>query len=229
MGRNGASRVDGAHVGVEEDLLAALQEGGLDEASGAMPDWQRILGAMNLELGSVVREEKLKWYCVRSQPKHEHVAAASLRRRLKLEVIHPQIRFRRATARGPPWVTESTFPNYLFARFNRERSQPEVHYASGVAGIVHFGDSWPTVPDAVIEDLRNHIGEDGMRVLQDEPQTGDEIEIAGGAFHGLTAVVCRLMPAKSRVAILLDFLGRQTMTEIDIGAVVRMSPRFLDE
>src|SRR5438876_10708137 len=95
----------------------------------------------------------LTWFCVRSQPKHEHVAAANLRRNHELEIVNPRIRFRRATSRGPVWVTESLFPNYLFARFNWKMSLETVQHTGGVAGVVHFGCFWPVIPDNVIEGL----------------------------------------------------------------------------
>jgi transcriptional antiterminator RfaH len=171
--------------------------------------------------------EKLEWFCVRSQPKHEHVAARNLRRLLGLDVVNPRIRFRRATVRGAVWVTESVFPNYLFARFDRAESLRDVQHTFGVAGIVHFGVFWPALPDAVVDDMRSMLGPDELRVLEEELKPGDEIQIAGGAFHGLRAVVSRLMPAKARVAVLLNFLGRDTHTEIKLADVVRVGPRFL--
>lgn len=169
----------------------------------------------------------LAWFCVRSQPKYEHLAAATLRRNLGLDVVSPRIRFRRATIRGPVWVTESVFPNYLFARFDRGELLREVQHSLGVAGIVHFGPFCPTVPDDVVEELRSMLGEDEIRVLEQELQPGDEIKVAGGVFHGLTAVITRVMPSKTRVTILLNFLGRQTDAEVNVSSVVRVGPRFL--
>ena len=167
------------------------------------------------------------WFCIRSQPKNEHLAAATLRRNLCLDVVNPRIRFRRATIRGPVWVTESVFPNYLFARFDRGELLREVQHSLGVAGIVHFGPFWPTIPEDIVEELRSMLGEDEVRVLEEELQPGDEIRIAGGVFHGLTAVVCRVMPSKTRIRVLLNFLGRQTDAEIQVSSVVRAGPRFL--
>ncbi len=57
------------------------------------------------------------WYCVRSQNKHEHIAAAHLRMLDGVTVFCPRIRFKRTTRRGVVWVTEGMFPGYLFARF----------------------------------------------------------------------------------------------------------------
>ena len=41
------------------------------------------------------------------------------------------------------------------------------------------------------------------------------MQIVAGPMCGLEAVVTRVMSAKQRVAVLLDFLGRQTTIEMD--------------
>src|SRR5437763_14645592 len=99
------------------------------------------------------------WFCLRSQPKHEHIAAAHLKKE-GIEVYLPRIRFRRSTRQGPVWFTEALFPNYLFARFELASCVRKVRHARGVRGVVHFGDQWPRIPDAVIEDLRKTIASD---------------------------------------------------------------------
>ena len=45
--------------------------------------------------------------------------------------------------------------------------------------------------------------------------------MAAGAFRGLKAVVTRVMPARERVQVLLEFLGRQTSVEVPAGEVLR--------
>jgi transcriptional antiterminator RfaH len=161
------------------------------------------------------------WYCLRSQPKHEHIAAAHLSQEPGLEVYLPRIRFKRSTHRGPVWFTEALFPSYLFARFNLVTAARRVHSARGVRGIVHFGDQWPQIADHVIAELRATVGADQVHVLDQELRPGEEVLISGGAFHNLKAVVTRVLPARQRIAVLLDFLGRQTMTEVSPDSVVR--------
>jgi len=161
------------------------------------------------------------WYCIRAQPKHEHIAAGHLRKEADTEVYLPRIRFKRSTRRGPVWFTEALFPNYLFARFDLAASLRRLHHLRGVRGVVHFGDQWPTIPDGVIADLRSTVGADQVHVISEELQPGETVRISGGMFHGLTAVVTRIMPARERVAVLLEFLGRQTSVELASGAVVR--------
>jgi transcription antitermination factor NusG len=57
-------------------------------------------------------------------------------------------------------------------------------------------------------------GED-LRVIDEALRPGDVVQISDGAMSGLQAVVMRVMPARQRVAILIDFLGRQTAVELD--------------
>jgi len=161
------------------------------------------------------------WFCIRSQPKHEHIAASHLKTEEGIEIYLPRIRFKRSTRRGPVWFTEALFPNYLFARFDLAASVRKLHHARGVRGIVHFGDQWPTIPDGVIEELRASLGDEQIYVLNSELQPGENVQISGGAFHGLQAVVTRVMPGRQRVAVLLEFLGRQTMVELPGEAVIR--------
>jgi transcriptional antiterminator RfaH len=164
------------------------------------------------------------WFCVRTQAKHEHIAAASLKRNWELEVFLPRIRFKRPTRQGPAWVTEALFINYLFSRFNLATQLRLVQSARGVAGVVHFGSHWPVIPDATITELRAALGGQELHVIDTKFNPGDNVEIVGGAFHGLQAMVTRVFPGKQRVAVLLDFLGRQTSVELDDRQLVTDTP-----
>jgi transcriptional antiterminator RfaH len=161
------------------------------------------------------------WFCVRTQPKHEHIAAAHLAKEPELAVYLPRIRFKRSTRKGPVWFTEALFPNYLFARFDLGADLRKVHHARGVRGVVHFGDRWPAIPEAVIASLQASVGAEQVHVINEELQPGDKVQISGGAFHALEAVVTRVMPGRQRVAVLLEFLGRQTMVEVANDGLVR--------
>ncbi len=120
-------------------------------------------------------------------------------------------------------MTEALFPSYLFARFEWHAWLRAVHHAPGVAGVVHFGDLWPTLPDQTIESLRATVGEEEIREVPSEFAPGDQVRIAGGAFHGLEAVVQQAMPGRQRVMVLLDFLGRQSAVEVPLANVVRVA------
>jgi transcriptional antiterminator RfaH len=67
------------------------------------------------------------------------------------------------------WFTEALFPNYLFVRFDLAAGLRRVCHARGVRGVVHFGDRWPIVPEAILEELRATIGADQVHVMTDLP------------------------------------------------------------
>jgi transcriptional antiterminator RfaH len=165
------------------------------------------------------RNKTAAWFCVRSQPKHEHIAAAHLTRS-GIDVFHPRIRFTRPTRRGPVAFTESLFPNYLFARFDWEQSLHLVQYINGVTDVVHFGGHWPTIPQCLIDDLRKFFGHDSVREICSAPKVGDTVIISNGAFEGLEAIVTRVLPGSQRVAVLLHFLGRQSTVELSTADLV---------
>jgi transcriptional antiterminator RfaH len=154
------------------------------------------------------------WFCLKSQPKHEHIAAAHLRQTSAVEVFLPRIRFKRATRQGTVWVTEALFPGYLFARFDWQDSLRVVQHSRGVRGVVHFGERWPAIPGETIRELQQAVGEAGLRTIPEQFLPGDEVEITEGAMRGLRAVVTRVLPGRERIAVLMEFLGRQTMIEL---------------
>ena len=154
------------------------------------------------------------WFCLKSQPKHEHIAAAHLRQNSVVEVFLPRIRFKRATRQGTVWVTEALFPGYLFARFDWQASLRLVQHSRGVRGVVHFGERWPAIPEETIRELQQSIGTTGLRTIPESFAPGDGVEITEGAMRGLRAVVTRILPGRERIGVLMEFLGRQTMIEL---------------
>ena len=161
------------------------------------------------------------WYCLRSQPKHEHIAAAHLRMLKEVTVFCPRIRFKRATRQGLAWVTEAMFPGYLFARFELGEMHRQVGYAHGVNGIVRFGDRYPTIDEGSLAQLWDHAGGTEVKELDYGLSQGDGVKIAEGAFAGLEAVVTQVLPAKQRVKVLIDFLGRKMEAEVEHSSVLR--------
>jgi transcriptional antiterminator RfaH len=162
----------------------------------------------------------LAWYCARTKPKHEHIAAANVRKHLGLEVFLPRLRAERATQRGVARVVEPLFPCYLFVRCVLDEKANDLRYTAGVSSLVHFGDRIPPVPDAVVGELRDVFeAEEPMRI-DDRLHDGVEVVLTDGAFTGMRASVLRALPARQRVQVLLDILGRTTMVEVDRRAVV---------
>lgn len=164
------------------------------------------------------------WHCLHTQPKHEHIAEAHLRLNSNNEVYLPRIRFERKYRNRKCWVTEPLFPSYVFVRFSDSGIIPHVRYIPGIHDVVHFGSQIPTIHEAVIDELRRQIGGDGIHTIDCSMDVGDSVEVVSGPFEGLQGLVSRVIPAKQRVAILLDFLGRQTLVQVSCTNVFKLAP-----
>ena len=162
-----------------------------------------------------------EWFCLYSQPKHEHIAAAHLRQLAGVEVFLPRIRFKRATVRGAAWATEALFPGYLFACFVWPLELRAVQAARGVGGVVHFGHRWPIIAAATIGDLRATLGAEELHTVDDALVAGEVVRVAEGSLRGELVVVAQVRSGRQRVGVLMDFLGRQTMVEFPASALVR--------
>lgn len=150
------------------------------------------------------------WFCLRSQPKREHMAAGHLRRIEGVEVFNPRMRIKKATRRGVVTFVEAVFPNYIFARFDIQTLLYTVKYTPNVSTVIHFGDRIPMIPDWVIEDLRAHFGEEELHEVEEHVEEGDDVVIGEGPFMGMRGKVLRVLTPYQRVEVLLEMLGRVT-------------------
>jgi len=62
------------------------------------------------------------WFCLKAQPKREHLAAAGLRKQFSIVCFAPRLRARKLTRRGAVWFVEAMFPGYFFAQLSVARS-----------------------------------------------------------------------------------------------------------
>jgi transcriptional antiterminator RfaH len=168
------------------------------------------------------------WYCARTKPKHEHIAAANVMKNLGLEVFHPRLRMERATRRGVMRVVEPLFPCYIFIHCVLESRFDEIRHVTGISSLVHFGKKIPAVPDTAIEELKQCFESEQPMTVQDGVVPGAEVTIVGGAFFGFTGMVVRALSAGQRVQILLDFLGRVTLAEVDRKSLKLENRRVAD-
>lgn len=156
------------------------------------------------------------WYAVHTQPNREALARASLHRIDGVEVFFPRIRYRLRRPGAARWQLEPLFPGYLFAFFPAQTRLRAVHYSDGVSRVVQFGDNRPAIPAAIINQLRSLVGADQIKEVTLTPNVGEEVEVAVGPMAGLSGIVTKLIPARQRVVILLNFLGSQSATEVAV-------------
>lgn len=177
-------------------------------------------GPLASERPAATSEWTAAWYCARTRPKHEHIAAACVESWLGFEVFLPRVTVERAGGRAPFRVTEPLFPCYIFVRCRLEDYLREVRYVNGISSLVQFGQNVPAVPDELVDELRCHFDGQGPTVQEDLLQPGSEITLTGCALEGTTGKVVRVMPGRQRVQVLLQFLGRTAMAEVERRSVV---------
>jgi transcription antitermination factor NusG len=167
-----------------------------------------------------------KWFCVHTKPKCEHIAAAHLGD-LGVEAFCPRIRYQKTTRRGRIWFLEALFPSYMFARFTLAESLRAVNYAQAVVRVVKFGeDDYSVIPDPVIDALRKEMGDGPYKVIETQPNVGDEVVIAEGPLLGYTGIVMSRLSGKDRVQVLLEFLGKQQLVDAKVQRLNRQgNPR----
>jgi transcriptional antiterminator RfaH len=157
------------------------------------------------------------WFCLRAQPKREHIAAACLRQMSEVEVFCPRVRFQKPTTRGPVWFIESMFPGYLFARFDYTSCNRQVRQRPGISGFVQFGDRLALLPDLLVSEIKGRAGETEVMEIHSTLEPGQNVEIIQGPFQGLQALVTRVISARERVEILLEWMGRTLHAEASVA------------
>lgn len=163
----------------------------------------------------------LRWYCVRSQVKREHVAAAHLVERTGVEVFAPRIRAVHGNRLGGVTHTlESLFPGYVFARFDYERQARHVVSTAGVRGLVSFGGTPPAVPDSVVEGLQREVAGEAGASASPILREGAWVRVLAGCFRFLEGRMVQLDPRSDRVRVLLDLLGGEVHVTLPAHQVV---------
>ena len=160
------------------------------------------------------------WFCLKAQPKREHLAAAGLRREMGIACFSPRLRFRKMTQRGSVWFVEAMFPAYLFAHFVYADQHRRILHSPSIRGIVQFGEQVATVAAEAIASMQQYTGEEEIVTVDPEIEVGQTVQIAEGPFQGLHALVTRILPAKERIRVLLEFLGRSVETELPAPVVL---------
>jgi transcriptional antiterminator RfaH len=181
-----------------------------------------LTGCRNMKVENPV------WICARTKAKHEHIAAANLRKQLGVEVFLPRLQIERITRRGLVRVSEPLFPCYIFVRSVLQEGLTQIQRVSGVNSVVHFGNNIPQIPDSVIADLRHFFNHDESLKVDNRFYPGDEVVFASGAFNGMHALVLREMPTRKRIQVLLDVLGRSIPVEVSSNTITKSRKSLAD-
>ncbi len=152
------------------------------------------------------------WYCLRAKPRMEMLAAQTLGTLSDVEVFLPRTMRPRKEKAAP---ARPLFPGYFFAKFDPVIHIRNVHYARGVSYIVRRNEVPVHVPAPVMIELRL-LSPDGILEIPDQPhKVGDKVKAISGLFKGDEGTVTQLIPARERVKVLFEILGRPSEVEIN--------------
>ena len=179
-----------------------------------------VVASVTQSSASLALLDEPLWFCLKTQPKREHLAATAIRRQFHIECLSPRLRFRKMTRRGPVWFVEAMFPGYLFAKFVYAEQHRAVESSHGIRGIVHFGDRLATLPENIVVALQSRVGAEEVVTVDSSIKIGQPVQITEGPFQGLEVVVTDLLPAKERIRVLFEFLGRRVEMEIPTAKVL---------
>lgn len=160
-----------------------------------------------------------KWYCLRTQTKREHIAAAIVDQIEGVEVFCPRISQIKKTRVGKKRFTEALFPSYLFTRFSYREHFRRIVHTQGIRGIVKLGNR-RAIPNEVIQELIATLPSNVVELADPSIQPGAKIEFVSGSLKGLNGIVLASLSSSERVNILLEFLGREIQVQADSGDIM---------
>ena len=164
-------------------------------------------------------KEPKEWFCLRTQTKREHIAAALLDRLDEIEVFCPRISQIKKTRAGKKRFVEAMFPGYIFAKFQFHAHSRQVVHSQGITRMVELGER-RIIPQHVVEDLKASLPENVIEAPDLSILPGAEIEVVTGSLKGLNGRVLAQMSAQNRIQILLDFLGREIKVSLAANDVL---------
>jgi transcriptional antiterminator RfaH len=165
------------------------------------------------------------WYVVYSKPHKEEQAQFHLRMK-GLDVFFPRLDLLRVAEKRKRIIP--LFPNYLFVRIHLPTEFHYVTWSPGVKRLVSFGDRPIPLDDDVVNFLKQQTDAEGLIKACSQLRPGQEVEIRGGPFDGLIAIIQDPPDSKGRVRILLKLLSRQISVKLGVefikGEFIGLNP-----
>ena len=89
-----------------------------------------------------------------------------------------------------------------------------------MAKTLSFGGKPCVLDESIIAELRTHVSDGEVVEIASSIHEGEEVKVVEGPFLGVRALVTRVMPARERVAILINMLGQEREVEVATEAVL---------
>jgi transcriptional antiterminator RfaH len=161
---------------------------------------------------------KRAWYVIYCKPQKEGYAQFHLK--LKgIEVFFPRLSLPSGSRERQRIIP--LFPNYIFVRIDLSSEYNSVLWSPGVKRFVSFGENPAPLDDSVAVYLIEQADADGIITARYDLQPGQEVQMSGGSFEGLTGIIKEPPDAKGRVKVLMTLLNRQVNVVVPANLVRR--------
>jgi transcriptional antiterminator RfaH len=160
-----------------------------------------------------------EWFCLRTQTKREHIAAAILAKIDKVEVFCPRVSQVKKTRVGKKRFVEAMFPGYIFAKFSILENYRRVIHSQGVSKLVQQGER-RALPESLIRELQESIPDGIIEAPDPSVVPGAEIEFVAGSLKGLNGKVLAQLPSGDRVQVLLELLGQEVTVAVSADEIL---------
>lgn len=143
------------------------------------------------------------WVVLKTQPRHELLAAHAVRARGP-EAYVPMLPSKRRDTPPAP-----LFPGYLFASIEPMSDDLlRIRSAPGIAYVLPRASAPAFIPTSVIDAIRRRLGDPLDGVIRRQFKPGQRVTITDGPFQWVDAVFDCHLSAAGRVRVLLDFVHR---------------------
>jgi len=141
----------------------------------------------------------MSWYLLVTKPRQENRALENLVKQ-KYICFLPMITVEKSRSGRITLSTEPLFSRYIFINLNSiDDNWAPIRSTLGVTGMVKFGDTFPSIPNEVVDEIEKFSNEKERKLFK----AGEEITIKTGPFKG-HSVVFDSMDSESRAMVLLE-------------------------
>lgn len=157
----------------------------------------------------------MDWYLAASKANDEERAVKNLENQ-KITAFSPFLKVEKIYAGKRKIVTEAMFPGYLFIKLSpQDPLWHKVRSTRGVRDWVRFSGNAAKVPkdlvELLIQENKQQLADENVRAYFNQ---GDAVEILSGPFRGLKGIY-QASSGEQRSLILIEFLGKQSLLEMD--------------
>jgi transcription elongation factor/antiterminator RfaH len=165
-----------------------------------------------------------RWYVIQTKPHKEFMVRDALARLQDMQAYLPTLRVKPVNPRARK--VRPFFPGYLFARVDLSRvGLSAIQWNPGIVRVLGSGDQPVDVPPHVIDKIRDRVREVQQEetLARDRFRKGDHVRITIGPFEGFEGMFDTRLGGQTRARILVEFLGRLTVTEVDVRCLEKVS------